>query len=203
MTQIFTKLPPTGAWKLLGAYEGFEVVRFAPDNKYFVLKGTTLGAEEGLPWSIHYTIKVDEAWHVRHATVANDIGDKLDIQTDGTGSWEVNGEHHPELDGCLDLDFEASSVTNTLPVHRLALAVEQQGESAAVYIRSQGLAVERLDQTYLRLPDADGKMIFDYASPRFGYHDKLRFAPDGLVEDYPGIGKRIPLKSQARATWRS
>lgn len=189
----FTKLPSVGAWQLLGAYKGFEVVHFTESGKGTVLDGTTLGAEEGVPWNIQYVISTDTNWHVRDAVVADHSGNRLEIQADGNGSWTVNGKHHPELDGCLDLDFEASVVTNTLPAHRLALPVGGEGESAAVYIRSRGLAVERLDQTYRRLPDKAGLTLFDYRSPRFGYHDTLRFNTDGLAEDYPGIGRRVPL----------
>jgi hypothetical protein len=179
---------------LAGAYEGFEVVRFAPrGDAGTVITGTTVGVEEGVPWSIHYVLDVADNWHVRQATVTDQDGVRLDARTDGEGSWTVDGTPRPELDGCLDLDFEASVVTNTLPVHRLALTVGQQGGSAAAYVRSRGLVVERLDQTYRRLPDGDGMMVFDYESPRFGYHDRLRFAPDGLAVDYPGIGVRVAL----------
>jgi hypothetical protein len=190
----FTDLPSVGAWRLVGVYEGFEVVRFASQGDTgIVITGTTVGVEEAVPWSIHYVVDVADNWHVRQATVTDHDGTRLDVRTDGDGSWTVDGTPRPELDGCLDLDFEASMVTNTLPVHRLALAVGQQGRSAAVYVRSRGLMVERLDQTYRRLPDGDAMMVFDYESPRFGYHDRLRFAPDGLALDYPGIGVRVPL----------
>ena len=42
-----------------------------------------------------------------------------------------------------------------------------------------------------RLPDANGQVIFDYESPRFGYRAALRFARDGVVVDYPHIGTRV------------
>ena len=122
------------------------------------------------------------------------ISTAFGLVADGKGSWTINGQRYPELDGCLDLDLEASVVTNTIPVHRLALAVGGQGQSTAAYIRSSGLAVERLDQTYRRLPDASGKMRFDYRSPRFGYQDTLLFGSDGLAVEYPGIGARLQLK---------
>jgi hypothetical protein len=56
------------------------------------------------------------------------------------------------------------------------------------------VAVERLDQTYRRQPDSEGHMLFDYRSPRFGYHDTLLIGSDGLAVDYPGIGARLTLK---------
>jgi hypothetical protein len=36
--------------------------------------------------------------------------------------------------------------------------------------------------------------VFEYRSPRFGYHDTLRFGTDGLALEYPGIGERVRLK---------
>jgi uncharacterized protein len=191
---MFTALPPVGAWRLLGAYEGFEVVRFAAADERTILEGATVGVEQGVAWSIHYVLHIAGNWHVQRATVSDNRRNRLEIESDDAGSWRVNGQLRPELQGCLDLDFEASVVTNTLPIHRLGLAVGQRGESAAAYIRIQDLAVERLDQQYRRLPDERNELLFEYESPRFGYHDTLHFGPDGLVVTYPGIGARVPLK---------
>jgi hypothetical protein len=190
-SESFAELPAVDCWRLQGAYEGFEVVRFAWGDAGGTLEGTTVGIEEGVPWTIHYVIEVSSDWHVRRARLTDYAGAELLISTDGVGTWTVGGERRPEQDACLDLDLEASVVTNTLPVHRLALPVGERGESAAAYIRTIGLAVERLDQTYRRLPDADGRLRFDYESPRFGYRDTLHFGPDGLAVDYPGIGVRV------------
>jgi hypothetical protein len=187
----FAELPPVAAWQLTGAYQGFEVVRFARTRGGTVLEGTTVGTEDGVPWTIHYVIEVADDWRVRRARITDYTGSERRVSTDGSGSWMVNSERHPEFDGCLDLDLEASVVTNTLPVHRLSLAEGQRGESAAVYVRTVRLAVERLDQTYHRLPDSAGMQRFLYESPRFGYRDTLQFGSDGLAVAYPGIGRRV------------
>jgi hypothetical protein len=191
---VFTQLPAVGAWRLEGAYEGHEVVHFIVGDQGIVLRGSTVGVEKGVPWGIHYAIDLDEGWHVRQASISDHADTALELKTDGDGLWTVGGQHRAELDGCLDLDLEASVVTNTIPVHRLALAIDQEGESKAVYVRSDDLAVERLDQTYRRLTDAEDAFLFDYRSPRFGYHDTLRFGSDGLALAYPGIGVRISLR---------
>src|SRR5687767_1347442 len=175
----FAELPEVGAWRLLGAYEGFEVVYFRTDDDGRVFDGTSVGMEEGVAWSIHYVIHVGRDWCVRRATATDRAGSRVVVHTDGAGSWTINGVPRADLEGCLDLDFEASVVTNTLPVHRLQLSVGARGESAAAYVRINQLAVERLDQTYRRLPNESGKLAFDYESPRFGYHDKLLFGLDG------------------------
>ena len=193
MPEAFAPLPRVGAWRHVGAYEGHEVVRFTTDGGAIVLEGTSVGVEDGMPWTIDYRIEVNSDWHARAATLRDHLGTTVEIETDGSGAWTVNGEPRPDLDGCLDIDLEASVVTNTLPVHRLALSIGQRGESSAAYLRTVGLEVERLDQTYERLADDGDQRRFDYASPRFGYRDVLAFEADGLTLSYPGIGERIPL----------
>lgn len=189
--ELFAELPPVACWRLAGAYDGFEVVRFSSGGDGLVLEGTTVGNEQGVPWTIHYLAWVADDWHLRRGHLIDYAGAEVRIDADGAGSWTVDGEPRPELAGCLDLDLEASVVTNTIAVHRLALGVGQQGQSAAAYVRTNGLAVERLDQTYLRLPDEVGRLRYRYESPRFGYRASLQFGLDGLVVAYPGIGVRV------------
>lgn len=99
MGNHFTKLPSSGIWQLKGAYKGHEVVRFTTQDDKVVLEGTTVGVEEGVPWSIHYIITLTADWHVASASVTDYMGKQLAIKTDGKGSWVINGERHPALGG--------------------------------------------------------------------------------------------------------
>lgn len=186
----FASLPQVAAWQLSGVHDGFEVTRFSKrGSKSISIEGTSVGVEADIPWSIHYVIEVDTGWHLQQATITDYAGHELHIGVKD-GQWIINGKMRPDLAGCADIDLEVSAVTNTLPVHRLNLEMGQQGESAAVYIRANGLAVERLDQTYRRLPDTNGELAFDYHAPRFGYQATLLFNQDGLVLNYPDIARR-------------
>lgn len=189
--EVLGELPPIASWRLHGVHEGFEVARFARDDGARTLSGVSAGTEGGVPWTVRYVIVVSGDWHLRRARVSDLAGTSLTVVADADGQWTVDGEPRPDLEGCRDLDLEASVVTNTTAVHRLALSVGGEGESLAAYVRTDGLVVERLEQTYRRLPDPDGRLLFDYSAPRFGYRDTLRFGPDGLVVDYPGIGRRV------------
>lgn len=191
MVHSFAQLPDRGAWRLTGEREGFEVVRFRFERDGIVLAGTSVGTEGGVPWDVRYVIELESSWRTRRAVIEAGDGHRVEITRDGAASWTVAGTPALQLDGCVDLDLEVSVVTNTVPVHRLALAVAERADAPAVYVRAQTLTVERLDQTYARLPDEAGVLVFDYASPRFGYRDTLRFAPDGLVLEYPNIGSRV------------
>jgi uncharacterized protein len=187
----FAPLPARAAWRMYDAHEGFEVVAIesGPDGARFT--GTSVGVEERVPWSFRYVVEVDASWHGLRATIDAADGRRLTVEAEGPGRWLVNGTHDAALDGCIDIDLEGSALTNTAPVHRLGLDVGAEGDSAAVYVRSD-LSVERLDQTYRRLPAEHG-FAFDYASPRFDYRAALDFAADGLVADYPRIAQRVDV----------
>ena len=78
-----------------------------------------------------------------------------------------------------------------LPVRRSGLALHRSMDVPAAYVRTPDLAVERLEQSYFRLSCDNDDLLFEYRSPRFNFEDELRFGPDGLVLDYPGIATRV------------
>ena len=113
------------------------------------------------------------------------------LEADGAGGWTVNGAPAPELAGCLDVDLEASSFTNAVPVHRLGLEVGQEAAAPAAYVRALDLSVERLEQRYVRRPDDGNCRRYDYTSPPFNFEAELVYDKSGLVIDYPGIAVRV------------
>lgn len=113
------------------------------------------------------------------------------IEADAEGRWTVDGSLVPELTGCLDVDLEASSLTNAFPVRRLALGVGDRSAAPAAYVRALDLRVERLEQQYERLGDAaDGRLRFDYTCPRFHIRCLLEYDRSGIVLAYPGLAVR-------------
>jgi hypothetical protein len=180
-------LPGFAAWRHVGARDGFEVV-FLRDGRR--VEGHASAVEDGVPWAVRYVIELDGAWATRRAHVVAETEHgraETRLEADGVGGWAVDGAAAPELDGCLDVDLEASAFTNALPVHRLALEHGATADAPAVYVRAPSLAVERLEQEYERL-DAHR---YAYAAPRFGYLGELVYDDAGLVVDYPGLATRV------------
>ena len=143
-------------------------------------------------WALRYTIAVDGRWGTRRAHIVARSTEgtfERELEADN-GSWRVDGRPAPELDGCRDVDLEASACTNTLPVHRLGLAVGDSADAPAAYVRAVDLSVERLEQHYTRLPDDAGRSRYDYSAPVFAYRDVLVYDKAGLVVDYPGLAVR-------------
>jgi uncharacterized protein len=189
----FAPVPATAAWQHRDARAGFEVVYFQPFGEGSRAEGWTTGIEDGSTWAVEYVIDLDVTGATRSARVRgrSAAGYSLTLlEADGAGRWLVDGVPAPHLDGCLDVDLESSAMTNALPVRRMGLAPGARAAAPAAYVRAIGLAVERLEQTYLRAPDEAARQRYDYAAPAFGFTCRLIYDESGLVIDYPGIAVR-------------
>jgi hypothetical protein len=192
---VVQEIPRVAAWRHIDAREAFEVAFLSPSAHGLRIDGHAAAVEHGAPFAARWTIQLDRGWRTvrAHLWAQSPLGlHERRLEADGDGGWRVDGAPAPALGGLLDVDLEASAMTNAVPVHRLALPVGARADVPAVYVRALDLAVERLDQTYERLPDAPGGgRRYAYAAPRFGTSCELVYAPDGLVADYPGLAVRV------------
>jgi uncharacterized protein len=186
-------LPGAAAWRHHTARTGFEVVFAGVTDAGFFFEGESTAVEEGQPWSVRYKLHLGPDWRLRTAHVAAHSASghsESVIEHDGT-RWWVDGGQHPRLDGCDDLDLEASVLTNAFPIHRLGLAVGESADAPAVFVRAVDLGVERLPQSYRRLPEDGPGRRYAYTAPDLGFRAELRYDPSGLIVDYPGIATRV------------
>jgi uncharacterized protein len=191
--ESFAPLPATAAWRHRGARSGFEVVYFGARDDRRRIEGWTTAIEDGATWVVEYVIETDAAWATRSAQICGRTIEgpcSAVLEADGAGHWLINGEPAPHLDGCLDIDLEASAMTNALPVRRMTLPPAAVAAAPAAYVRAAGLAVERLEQTYLRATGQGTCQSYDYTAPVFDFRCRLVYDQSGLVLDYPGIAVR-------------
>lgn len=189
----FVAPPPTAAWRHQVARCGFEVVYFHLLDGGWRIEGCTTAIEDRRTWAVGYTIRLDRTWTTSSARVSGRSASgsrSAVLEADGAEHWLLDGEVAPHLDGCLDVDLESSAMTNALPVHRMGLPVGGRASCPAVYIRAGDLAVERLQQTYVRVADATSHQCYDYEALAFGFACRLVYDDAGLVLDYPGIAVR-------------
>ncbi len=187
-------LPSAAAWRHLGTREGFEAVTLHRSGTGYGLRGQATAVRDREAWAVGYLLALDERWITQRARVWgwSTRGEyERVLEADGPGRWRVDGRAAPELDGCLDVDLEASAVTNTVPVHRLRLDVGASADAPAVYVRALDFDAERLDQTYARLDDDGANLRFQYRAPTFDFEARIVFDRVGLVLDYPGIASRV------------
>lgn len=190
---VFDALPATAAWQHRDARSGFEVVYFRGLGAGYAIEGRTAAIESGQTWIVDYEISVDARWATRAATVSSRSASgtrSTVLRATGEGQWVVDGEPVPHLDGCLDVDLEASAFTNALPVRRLGLSEGERSCAPAAYVRALDVAVERLEQSYVRGVDDGLRQRFEYSAPAFGFACELMYDESGLLLDYPGIAVR-------------
>jgi hypothetical protein len=191
---VWGELPGSAAWRHHGLREGFEATFLATDRSGYRLDGHTAAVEDGRVWAVRSAISLDQRWMTRTADIEgwSPSGRKhVRLEADGSGRWKVNGLDAAQLEGCLDVDLESSASTNTIPIHRLDLAVGGSAEAPAAYVRALDLRVERLEQSYTRVEDDGPRLQYDYRAPAFDFECRLVYDAAGLVLQYPGIASRI------------
>jgi uncharacterized protein len=189
------QLPAMAAWRHLDARDGFEVLFLRREHDRYHLDGYSTALQEGEAWGIRYALTLDEDWATRSAHVVGQSASgahEVRLEGDGSGEWLVDNEPAPQLNGCFDVDLDASACTNALPVHRLGLRVGERADAPAAYVRAPTLRVERLEQSYVRLVSDDVESArYDYAAPAFDFTAVLTYDRYGFVLDYPGIAVRV------------
>jgi hypothetical protein len=173
---------------------GLEHFYLRRGDEELIADGVVIGVEENVAFRIRYTIHCDLQWQVRNVTVGS-LGENkqmIRLESDGLGNWVNEWRHSvPELKGCFDVDITATPFTNTLPIRRLRLAPGQSAEIKVVYftIPEMQIRVEPQRYTCLETSSAGGRFRFESLSD--GFTAVITVDADGLVEDYPGLFKRV------------
>jgi hypothetical protein len=189
----FAALPSSAAWQHRQARTGFEVAYLETLYDSYRVTGTTAASDAGSTWIVEYVIDLDSRWRTRRAAITGKSflrTNRTVFDTDGAGHWRIDGTPAAHLDGCLDIDLESSALTNTFPVHRLALDPGEHAQAPAAYVRALPLTVERLEQGYSRVSDGTRGQRYDYTAPVFDFGCLLTYDAAGLVLEYPGIAIR-------------
>lgn len=186
-------LPPLATWQHIGVRTGYEVLFADARAGGYRLRGSTTALEGHTGWSVGYRIDLDHDWHTRHVVaVANTIAGerRVSIRRLPDGQWAVDGLLRPDLNGCVDVDFESSSVTNTVPVHRVEFVPGEAVTAPAAFVRADDLRVHRMEQRYTLTGSGPAGVRFAYESATFDVACDLTFDAAGLILDYPGIAVR-------------
>ena len=165
------------------------------------LAGTALMVVEDEPAIARYDITLGEDWATREVQVAVRIGAtgerRLRIRADASRRWTIDrdpalGVDAPTADseafrGLVDIDLGFTSATNTLPIRRLASAIDDAVDVTAVWVSFPELTIEPLPQRYLRL----GERRYRYESAGGAFVAEIEVDDLGLVVSYEGGWERI------------
>lgn len=158
-----------------------------------VADGLVLGVDNDVAFRLRYTVRCDSRWRVRRVEIDFvDDGRGLSLTADGEGRWfDGWGAALPALDGCVDVDITATPLTNTLPIRRLALKPGEIADFKVAYVTIPDMRVSPDEQRYtcLETDAAGGRYRFEQAAS--GFTAVIQVDANGLVEDYPGLFRRV------------
>jgi uncharacterized protein len=165
---------------------GHEACGLFSRDSYWHLEGTAVFSHEQQPCRLDYQVICDQAWRTLSAKVESWLGNTvvgIQIRTDPTQHWWLNGVEQPDVMGCIDIDLNFSPSTNLIPIRRLNLAVGETAGVKAAWLRFPSFKLEPLPQQYHRL----GETAYRYESAGGQFVADLKVNRSGFVIDYPGI----------------
>jgi hypothetical protein len=171
-------------WRRLD-WPGHEAARLSSGNSRVLLEGTAVFARQGQPCRLDYRVTCDGKWQTLSAEIEGWSGDEqvtIALRADTSRRWRLNGKPWSPVDGCDDLDLQFSPSTNLLPVRRLNLAIGEEAEVVAAWLRFPGFTLEPLRQSYRRL----SPLRYRYRAGD-SLEKELTFNRAGFVTRYPGF----------------
>ena len=202
MSEALARTVRWSAWS--GAASGLEHLELVPvrhglrtsgiaigstDRHGLRASSIVIGATDRGRFGLNYRLLIDAGWRLREAVLATTAGLDLTLKSDGSGRWtDGDGQALPELDGCIDIDIEATPFTNTLPIRRLGLRAGERAEISVAYVAVPELDLSIARQRYSRLGKADA---YRFESLESGFTAELAVDTQGLVLDYPGLFRRL------------
>jgi hypothetical protein len=174
------------AWD--GCAAGMEHVDIRPADGGLHISGVVIAEDDGTDFGLSYHLKLDALWHTKEVHVRTTTGHVLHLESDGRGHWRENGKDRPDLQGCIDVDIQATPLTNTLPIRRLDLETGERMDIRLCYITVPHLTVAPENQRYTAL---EAGSLYRFESLESGFNADLPVDEDGFVLDYPGLFKRL------------
>jgi hypothetical protein len=137
-----------------------------------------------------YEISLKPDWTFESILLQRTDGVMVVLRRSGDGEWfDRNAQALPELAGCIDIDFEMTPFTNTLPIRRDPLYVGERRRFWMAYIPADTLEVFADEQIYTRLSEREYR--FESGEGDEYFTADIMVDEDGLVVDYPGLFERV------------
>ena len=165
---------------------GHEASRVYQRDNEWHLEGAAVFSHENRPCSLSYAVVCDSDWNSLRGNVSGWAGNdnvSIDLSANTDHRWFLNGEEKPAVVGCTDLDLNFSPSTNLLPIRRLNLAIGQQAEVKAAWLRFPSFELEPLSQVYKRVDE----FTYRYESNGGKFVADLTVDSVGFVTNYPGL----------------
>lgn len=169
-------------------------------------RGAQIGTEP-MPYRLNYELDAGAPGFVTRSVRLDAVGDgwqrRLRLERDDSGEWtaEVGGSGDA-LDApggdvaafaeALDCDIAFSPLTNAMPVRRHGLHEEPGTHTFLMaWISVPDLSIHPSRQHYTHVALGDDGPVVRYESESRDFVSELELRPDGLVRNYPQLGRAV------------
>ena len=135
-----------------------------------------------------YELECAADWTFRSLHLEALAGERtFDLERSADGVWRHDGTERPDLAEAIDVDLSITPLTNTLPIRRLDLGTDEEGDVVVAYVSFPDLELLPDPQRYTRL-DED---LYLFESLESDFEAELTVDARGFVLEYPGLFERL------------
>lgn len=174
-------------WRSL-VHGGLEELRIDVGQDSIRVRAAVIGQAGAIPCGVLYEASLRPNWLLESIRLQRTDGVTSVLRREAGGHWfDRQAEAIPALEGCIDIDFEMTPFTNTLPIRRDPPEIGETRRYRVAYIPAETLEPFPVDQIYTRLADR----LFRFETADGSFRADIAVDRDGLVLDYPGLFERV------------
>jgi hypothetical protein len=172
-------------WRTLDG-DGLEHLVITGEADGILARGVIV-SENDRRFAASYRIALSPDWLFREAVIETVEGLTLNLTRDPLGNWTADGIDMPELGGCIDIDMSASAFTNSLPIRRVGMRVNEPQRFDMAWIPLDSLKPFRDGQIYTPLNED----TYRYQSEADDFEGRITVDSDGLILKYDPLFERV------------
>jgi len=151
-------------------YQSLEYCEIITNDNEVQVTSVILGIHENKEYRVDYSIKTNANWELIACHITSRVSGVIDIRAFQS-----------------EIDISVSPFTNSLPINRLKLQIDQTREIKVVYIDVLNQAVKNVMQRYTRISDFQ----YHFENVPNDFEATITVDPQGIIRDYPGLFVRL------------
>lgn len=169
---------------------GLEQLRITEWDDAIKVRSAIVGSVDDTRQGVMYEASLTLDWTFEAILLQRTDGVMGVLRRDKDGEWfDMHAEALPQLGGCIDIDFQMTPFTNTLPIRRAPLAIGEMRRFRMAYIPADTLEPYPDEQIYTRLSERVYR--FENGEGADYFTADITVDENGLVVDYPQLFERV------------
>jgi uncharacterized protein len=156
------------------------------------ISSVLVGKYESRLYRVEYHIKTNPDWETQFVQITSRHSNReqqFRLHKYSTNKWIADGKTIREFDGCTDVDIAITPFTNTLPINRLKLHINETQEVRVIYFDLLQHEVRAVQQQYTRLAE----LKYHYENIPNDFETDITVDENGFVVDYPSLFTRTDI----------